>query len=54
MDGFVLRENIKHYLELLERTTDQRERAQIRTLLAEERRKQREREGARRTCASHG
>jgi hypothetical protein len=52
MEGFVIRENIKHYLELLERTTDQRERSQIRTLLAEERRKQREREGARRTCAS--
>ena len=45
MDRFVIRENIKRYLELLERTTDQQERAQIRTLLAEERRKQKERDG---------
>ena len=44
MDRFIIRENIKHYLKLLERSTDEQERAQLRALLAEERRKQRERE----------
>jgi hypothetical protein len=53
MDRFVIRENIRHFLELLERTADQQERAQIRTLLAEERRKQKERDGARQASASH-
>jgi hypothetical protein len=48
MDRFVIRQNIKHYVEMLERTTEQKERAQILTLLAEERRKQKERDGARR------
>ena len=37
MDRFVMRENIKHYLGLLQRTTDEKERARILTLLAEER-----------------
>jgi hypothetical protein len=40
MDGFIMRENIKHYLALLERTIDENERARISALLAEERRKQ--------------
>ncbi len=44
MDPFVLRENIKHYVGLLERTTDERERARIERLLAEERQKQKERD----------
>jgi len=39
MDRFVVRANIKHYVALLERTIDEKERAQISTLLAEERRK---------------
>jgi hypothetical protein len=46
MNRFIIRENIKHYLALLERTTDQSERAQISTLLAEEQRKQKECDGA--------
>jgi hypothetical protein len=40
MDRFVARQNIRHYVALLERTIDEKKRAQISTLLAEERRKQ--------------
>ncbi len=36
MRRFVHRENIKHYKQLLERTTDEAERQRINTLLAEE------------------
>ena len=50
MDRFIIRENIRHYLELLRRTTDDEERAQICRLLAEERRKQKELDGARRSA----
>jgi hypothetical protein len=46
MHRFVIRENIKHFVALLERATDEVERKQIRTLLAEERRKQKEQDGA--------
>jgi len=45
MHGFIIRENIKHYLALLERTTDESERTRISALLAEERRKQKKCEG---------
>ena len=45
MDGFIIRENIKHYLALLEGTSDENERARISALLAEERRKQKKCEG---------
>jgi hypothetical protein len=44
MDRFVIRENIKHYLKLLERTSDEGERARLCTLLADEQRKQKERD----------
>jgi hypothetical protein len=40
MERFVRRENIKHYLHLLESTTDEAERRRIEKLLDEERRKQ--------------
>ena len=36
MHRFVHRENIKHYKELLERTTDEAERQRVIKLLAEE------------------
>lgn len=36
MDGFVARENIKHYRHLLETETDALERARLLRLLAEE------------------
>jgi len=36
MRRFVYRENIKHYKQLLERTTDEAERQRIARLLAEE------------------
>jgi hypothetical protein len=52
MDRFVIRENIKRYLELLERMTGQKECTQIRTLLAEERQKLKEHDGARQADAS--
>jgi len=45
MDDSIIRENIKHYLALLERTSDENERARISALLAEERRKEKKREG---------
>jgi hypothetical protein len=41
MLGFVIRENIKHYRRLLDTTTDERERARLHALLAEERQKER-------------
>ena len=44
MARFIIRENIKHYLKLLEQATDEQERARLDILLAEERRKQRERD----------
>ena len=36
MDRFIQRENIKHYRQLLEQTTDEIERQRIMTLLAQE------------------
>jgi hypothetical protein len=39
---FVRRENVKHYRELLQRTTDEAERKHIKKLLVEEERKQTE------------
>ena len=36
MHRFIYRENIRHYQELLERTTDEAERLRIGALLAEE------------------
>jgi hypothetical protein len=47
MERFVIRANIKRYLELLERTSNESERIRICTLLAEERRKQKDGDGAR-------
>ena len=44
MDRFVVRENIKRYLELLRRTSDEQARAQLCALLAEEQRKAEEQE----------
>ena len=44
MDRFIIRENIKHYIKLLERATDEKLRAQLCSLLAEEQRKQKARE----------
>jgi hypothetical protein len=43
MEKFIRRENVKHYEHLLETETDEAKRQQIRQLLEEERRKQRER-----------
>jgi len=51
MARFIIRENIRHYLKLLERATDQQERAQLSILLAEERRKQRKHDTRSRTPA---
>jgi len=42
MDQFVRRENVKHYLRLLETVCDEARRRQILALLEEERRKQAE------------
>ena len=49
---FVIRENITHFVELLERTSHEDVRMQIRTLLTEELRKQKELDGAERAFAS--
>lgn len=40
MDKFIRRENVKHFLHLLETVTDPAERERIKKLLDEERRKQ--------------
>jgi hypothetical protein len=40
MDRFIRRENVKHYLRLLDTVTDPVERERIQKLLEEERRKQ--------------
>ena len=42
MDRFIRRENVKHYLKLLEIETDEAERQRLLKLLAEERQKQKE------------
>jgi len=42
MDRFIRRENVKHYLKLLEIETDETERQRLLKLLAEERQKQKE------------
>ena len=39
---FIRRENVKHYRQLLEQTTDEDERQRIMKLLAEEEKKQRD------------
>jgi hypothetical protein len=39
---FIRRENVKHYRQLLEQTTDETERQRILKLLAEEEKKQRD------------
>jgi hypothetical protein len=39
---FIRRENVKHYRQLLEQTTDEDERQRIMELLAEEEKKQRD------------
>jgi hypothetical protein len=42
MERFVRRENIKHLREMLERTTDERQRRQLQKLLDEELQKQKD------------
>jgi hypothetical protein len=54
MERFVIHENIKRYLELLQRTTEQSQRAQIRRLLAEECQKEKNRESVRRASTPRG